>query len=559
MKDPLAKRCYIKGMSIALSLSFICFYGLSALYARNDYLSQGRGVQGNSVRQFGSSVQNGQDAQQPEGPLDLLRRADKRYNNARYNDAEQLYNQFLKEYPRFEDRLVSSEVYHKLGLIARKRQQYKKAMDYLVQAIQVAGTQNPQITFDYAHILFDIGEYDRAVSLFARLYEIQPTDRQTMDFYAQALIQKREYDKAYPFLKEVMGDEQACQFIAQKAEEKGDRAVVEEMQQHICQVNMNRDQQFFFDGENGNFSNVNASFSSPVMENASIGQGVGESRFSSYPAQEIAREPIEAFRSSKNSRATQSPVETAEPFLNSNTGRVATVAMAPQVFAETMEPGVSQSREIEKYAVSSSKLPNGASVSDSYLNPQSVCEPLPSETFLPAFSSYLIGQSDSNVLEGQPSEADEWVSTKNFQGGTAVDAELGVSYPGLSMDLHEYSVSYPASDNVEGNSTIMPVAESGEDEIFASIQNVTEQSVPTPNLETISPISRNEHPLAKRKTSEEKLADAIAAGATVEYLTPEVYRHEIATRADTMVREAKEEAARLEAEKKTKKNKFFFK
>lgn len=429
-----------------------------------------------------------------EGPQDILSEADAAYQNGRFNDAESLYQQYLAQNSTIGDRSTVSIAYHRLGLIARKRQQYEKAMDYLVKAVQASPMQNSEITFDYARILYDIGQYDRAEKLLAHLYQDNPSDQQVKFYLAQSTLRLRRYSEAYKLLKESVGREDACAQIAKQANEQGDTEVAEEMKRYLLQVNMNKDQQFFL-GEN-----APQTVSDPVFPDPTAVP---------VPAAELAMAVPKA--GTVGSSPKPDSVPTSKMKAAQNPGPI---------------PVPDQ--------------PEGEEASISKL-------------FLPAFTQYLDGEGANPVSE------------EAFGEGTVVNSPMisqnvVPSVSPMPQDSHEesYSAAYQSTDAWLGNShpglsaasvpgpvpAASPMDSAEEEDIWASSKSFDHRQ----ETEFV-PTTQNRP--SRKKSSEEKLAEAIAAGATVEYLTPEQYNHEIATRAGTLVREAKEEARAAAAKQRS--------
>ncbi|MBO7678783.1 MAG: hypothetical protein J6S75_03855, partial [Thermoguttaceae bacterium] len=176
-----------------------------------------------------------------------------------------------------------------------------------------------------------------------------------------------------------------------------------------------------------------------------------------------------------------------------------------------------------------------------------------SKLFLPAFTQYLDGEGANPVSE------------EAFGEGTVVNSPMisqnvVPSVSPMPQDSHEesYSAAYQSTDAWLGNShpglsaasvpgpvpAASPMDSAEEEDIWASSKSFDHRQ----ETEFV-PTTQNRP--SRKKSSEEKLAEAIAAGATVEYLTPEQYNHEIATRAGTLVREAKEEARAAAAKQRS--------
>lgn len=437
------------------------------------------------IPSFDQFVQSNHD-KKPEQAHDVLSLADVAYQNGRFNDAESLYHQYLSCDISTLDRESVSVAYHRLGLVARKRQQYETAMDYLLKAIQASPNQNSEITFDYARILFDIGQFDRAEVLLTHLHRNNPDDQQIQFYLAQASLRLGRYANAFELLKNIVGKENACEQIAKQASEQGDADVADEMHRYLHQININRDQQFF----------------------------LGEDSL----------------------KAVSDPVFSDTPTLQGPTAQLAMTV--PQTDVMTPDP-VTNPTPVQ--------VPNsdGKEVSISKL-------------FLPAFTEYLDGKGSNPVSDGPidgtvsggelpelPQDID--IVTQGSpapQGGIeepyraayqSSDAWLGNSHPGLTVSpVQEQVLPEQVPEPVPATSPI----DGFEEEVWGSAKSSDywgdTESVPmTQNQQENSP---------GRKSSEEKLAEAIAAGASIEYLSPEQYDHEIATRAGTVVRTAREDA-----------------
>lgn len=613
--------------------------------------------------------------ERPQTPEEMLRLADEMYQNKRFNDAEKLYEQYINGPETQKSPQNVSTACHRLGLIARKRQQYQKAQDYLIMAMKTDSSQSEQITFDYAQILFDSGEFLRAGNLFQYLASKDPGNRQVKYFYGLSLLQQGAYRQAYPVLLETLGQEDACSLIAGEAKKRGDVELAAEMENVIDQIYAQRDQMFFMDGNSAAAqpqvtvpptpmfaaaptAEINqpktaaqkplGDESVPRDESAPVEEAVSEEGFASSQdaataedrsAAELAREqeaPIppdesqvsDDFASRTNVAPVQSPVPeriTTIPALEKPAPNdfapavpavpAAPIAVVPAAPTTVNTPMASPVLPPETPANPSFALgPATAELPISPIpRPVSVTEPAaepltanPNESFALAAVTPTYPQPGVAVVEPAPTESITVPSTPPApnvslheripSGGDPVAIAPLASSDNPSDDLSNPSLSdlfvpafvgllqlpqsasmdaqSPSDGSVSENPAVLPetgaqikpepAAQIGdshpgllfacaEPEGMSSSQEYAPPAEPAPPA--AKPAASAEpaetflaaRPVKSQQSPDANLAEAVAAGVKVDYLTPEQYNDELAKRAGAIVQSTRQESEKIRA------------
>lgn len=170
---------------------------------------------------------------------DLLRRkGDASFEAGDMEAAERYYLEQIGRSQAFEgidESLVSA--YHHLGVIERQRKNYSSAQNYFVLAIKSDPAKNPQITFDYAKVLYETEKYERAEKLFVYLEGKRPEMTEARYYRGLCLLNTDpENDEILACLEDEIGSERACEMIAEKCEKVGASAKAEEMRERIKSI-----------------------------------------------------------------------------------------------------------------------------------------------------------------------------------------------------------------------------------------------------------------------------------------------------------------------------------
>lgn len=608
----------------------------------------------------------------PQTPEEILYLADEMYQNKRFNDAEKLYEQYINGPETQKTPQTVSVAYHRLGLIARKRQQYQKAQDYLILAMKTDSSQSRQITFDYAQILFDIGEFRRAGNLFQYLSSKDPDNLQVNYFYGLSLLHQGAYRQAYPVLLKTLGQEQACSLIAVQAKKRGENELAAEMENVIDQIYAQRDQMFFMDSDAACAQpkvttpptpmftaiapppsleiNIPETAAQKPLWGEEIATIEGFATADEAPSVEgfaSSKEAVsaEGFASSKevatleNRLATEMeapvpPVETESAGDSASNTNVAPVqSPVPEMIAtipalEKPAQNNSAARETTLPAVPAASVlpPESSANSDFALGPATAelpispiqravtvsepghgTEPLgvnPNESFALSAVTPSCPQPGVAVVEPEPTEsitvpssrpapnisfheripsADDPaalaplnVSENSTGNNTIIDNPEKIapatmpllssnplnnpsrqSLSDLFLPAFARLLQLPQSrpdDSVSEKSAALPEAEaqigaSHPGFLFASAEPVataSSQKYITPT-ETTAETFLAARPVKSQQSPGANLAEAVAAGVKIDYLTPEQYNQELAKRAGTIVQSTREETEKIQS------------
>lgn len=163
---------------------------------------------------------------------ELLHKGDRSFDEKKNDIAERYYLERVARSTAkdgIEESLI--DVYYRLGLLAKEKGDFQKAQDYLVLAIKSDPSKNPEITFVYSKILYEIEKYERAKKLFSYLTENHPEMDGPRYYLGLCLMNLEPGEEALSCLEETVGREKACRMIAAKSRELGRTDVAQEMEQ----------------------------------------------------------------------------------------------------------------------------------------------------------------------------------------------------------------------------------------------------------------------------------------------------------------------------------------
>lgn len=172
------------------------------------------------------------DKAPPPNAARLMQQAVRRQQREHWNEAARLYEQLLTEYPDFAD------AWHFYGLLAYQTGDVETALRRLSRAHDISDG-NPAHVANYARILSEQGQHDKALRLIESIRRSRPRDPQLLVLHAMILEQlDRGGELAEPLqqLAEVSpGDSQLWLLVGRCREQLGDRAVAIEAYRHAVQ------------------------------------------------------------------------------------------------------------------------------------------------------------------------------------------------------------------------------------------------------------------------------------------------------------------------------------
>lgn len=175
----------------------------------------------------------------------VLSEANRFYQAKRFFDAEKLYNLYVSQNAQVGVSTDLALAYHRLGLIAKKRQLYDNAQQYLISAIKSDPAKDPQITLDYAIILFELGEYERAEKLFRFLCENNPDLEQAKIYLGKTLLELDPSIDLLPLLEAEYSRVEAGELLAERCRAAGKTQDAEKLEKMIFSEKMKGDEVFF--------------------------------------------------------------------------------------------------------------------------------------------------------------------------------------------------------------------------------------------------------------------------------------------------------------------------
>ena len=480
-----------------------------------------------------------------EEPAAILAKANRLYDNRRYNDAEKQYHRYINMVTASGQAWLTPHSYYRLGLIAEKRQQFAKAQEYLILAMQNDPEKNPIFTFEYARILYDTHEYDRARTLLAHLAVHSPEIPDVRYYLGMTMLHLNPGMDCFPLLEEKLGTEEACRLIAEKCRETGRVAVAEELEKRLETLQGEKDRLFFLQ---------TSSNSIPANTNVVPTAAVPTAAVPTPVSPQIAPVPAAAAMNPITPQANPMPTITA---MNPVPAAPASVQAAPTPISPSA-PAAS-----EATLPSNLLLPAMAN----YFGVSSSGDVSPSANAVPNAAPTVLPTPAPTLADFPTSASIPVPSAAPFAPVSDSSCSLGASHPGLRYDAAK-PVAPEAflPESAEGESPqpqpMAPEPWDFEPGFASSAPNASPNAsanVPmtaqattsmTPQItpqESISEIAMSVQKYPKT-SSEEKLAAAIAAGATVENLTADQYRAEIAKRAGAINQEYQQELEKRRAE-----------
>ena len=166
----------------------------------------------------------------------LRQKGDEAYEAGETEAAEKAYLELVSlstAQDGIDEALVTA--YHRLGVMKRDAKEYADAQQYFVLAIKSDPAKSPEITFDYAKLLYETEKYERAKKLFSYLEEKKPEITKARYYKGLCLLNlDPENDEILACLEDELGRAKACEMIAEKCEAAGASAKAEEMRQVIA-------------------------------------------------------------------------------------------------------------------------------------------------------------------------------------------------------------------------------------------------------------------------------------------------------------------------------------
>ncbi|MGI5831027.1 MAG: tetratricopeptide repeat protein [Thermoguttaceae bacterium] len=492
------------------------------------------------------------------GEEGLLAQAERYYQLKRFFEAEKIYNQYVSQNAQLG---VSSDLalaYHRLGLIAKKRQLYNKAQEYLIMAIKSDPTKNPQITLDHAIILYDIGEYKRAKNFFEFLNERYPNLEEAKIYLGKTLLEVDPGIEVLPLLEAEMGRIEAGELLAARCREVGKVEDAEKIEEMFFNEKVKADQIFFSSAESA----------IPLPDKAVVDV---PQRHAPRNAEIVSQD---THISSRKSEALAAIMCLEVPENNKEDGFMAF-------------PGFDGANMLND-----SILATPAAVSpidSSFAAAQGVAEALARKE--PTERNFVVekpNSSQSPVFGGYPGLAmnDDDGKTieprdNTYANSLSIDGKASGLYIPVDKMSEFEGVSDTSEEDYAGFDGYLPPSIPRSKQIGVPILNTANasslDSAPIPDftfvsdlcstkpekiaLEVVAPSAPTSSEVSqknrsRRLSSEEKLQIAEQAGAKITYLTPEEYNHEIATRAGKVVRHAEEKILKSNLEENQKQELF---
>ena len=523
----------------------------------------------------------------------ILSEANRFYQAKRFFDAEKLYSSYVSQNAQYGFSADLALAYHRLGLIAKKRQLYDKAQEYLISAIKCDPMKDPQITLDYAIILFELGEYERAEKFFRFLSENNPDMNQAKIYLGKTLLESAPSVDVLPLLEPEYGRVEAGELLAARCREVGKTADAEKIEKMIFDEKTKGDEVFFMPAAApGDLSGPSASSSLAAPAKSAVTADSDASKGSVTPAPADNGDEFEVFAATLPGTAKAddpqksgfAPFRTDDSFSAASKGTTGSDSLASPTFAASQDaygmlsPGMDNTRVSEEIPSSNSSR---------------------TETF-GGYPGLAMNESDGVVLHGadpfyaeaKPIEkkvAEQFAPfEENEAAAPATFAKIpqGVSVPRAEGSYGGFDGYLPprvsglealaSTDSTRMTSGAAPVPDFNfvnqicfHDPEKVALQSQAPRSSAPISVRTspkASPLSTQVAPLhstpaspqsapllglptspqtsvnnPRRFSSDEKLEMAEKAGAEITYLTQEQYNNEIATRAAQVVQRAEEE------------------
>lgn len=503
----------------------------------------------------------------------VLSEANRFYQGKHFFDAEKLYNLYVSQNAQYGVSTDLALAYHRLGLIAKRRQLYDKAQQYLISAIKSDPMKDPQITLDYAIILFELGEYERAEKLFRFLSDNNPDMEQAKIYLGKTLLEIDPSIDLLPLLEAEYGRVEAGELLAARCRAAGKTDQAEKLEKMIFDEKVKGDEVFFVPADPAVAS---AGLPAPSADQLSPSEPVAPGEVTT-PAPADNSADFEAFA------ATIPSVTESDVYKDSD--------FAPFRTDDTLNVPFNGG---ETYSGLPSQTLDAAQEARDALTSDKVAETMPFRAprtdTLGGFPGLSMNDQDGTVLqeadpayaEAEPVEgkmAEQFAPFVDYERETSVtlaETRRGISVPrteemnydGFDGYLPPKTQRGEVSNSAVSSRASIETAPSPDfgfvDEICfqepekvalaprtpksrATISTRTSpkaspltntQAVPLQNAPAPQPATPG---TARRFSSDEKLRMAEKAGAKITYLTSEEYDTEIATRAGRMVQHAEEE------------------
>ncbi len=503
----------------------------------------------------------------------VLSEANRFYQGKRFFDAEKLYNLYVSQNAQNGVSIDLALAYHRLGLIAKRRQLYDKAQQYLISAIKSDPTKDPQITLDYAIILFELGEYERAEKLFRFLSDNNPDMEQAKIYLGKTLLEIDPSIDLLPLLEAEYGRVEAGELLAARCRAAGKTDQAKKLEKMIFDEKVKGDEVFFVPADP-----AAASLDLPAP---SVAQ--------SLPSESVAPDEVTTSVPADNSADFEAFAATIPSVTESDVYKDSDFAPF-----RTEDSLSSPFNGEDTYSALPSPTADAAQDARAALTPGEAAETTPFRTLrtdtLGGFPGLSMNDRDGTVLqEADPTyaEADPVDGKVAEQFAPFADYEkdasaiLAETRRGISVPRTE-DVNYDGFDGY-----LPPKTQNVEVSTSSALSRASAETAPSPDFGFVdeicfqepekvalaprtsksrAPISVRTSPKAspltntqtgslqnapapqpaapgtvRRFSSDEKLRMAEKAGAKITYLTSEEYDSEIATRAGRVVQHAEEE------------------
>lgn len=482
----------------------------------------------------------------------VLSEANRFYQAKRFFDAEKLYNAYISQNAQIGVSTDLALAYHRLGLIAKRRQLYDKAQEYLISAIKSDPMKDPQITLDYAVILYDLGEYERAEKFFRFLSENDPNLEEAKIYLGKTLLEVNPGIEILPLLEAEYSRVEAGELLAARCRAVGKTEEAEKLEKMIFNEKAKGDEVFFTPA-----APAPAPTAAPSMANEPV---------TPFPSDKSAE--IEAFAAmlpaSSASDGTDNtgfaPFETgkgagAKPVFSAAQDAIGVLSSGQIDTARPDIPAASQTAALGGYPGLTMGNDDGVVLHEAdpvYSEAEPVGEKM-GEQFAP-FEDYE--GNASATLAAVPRGVTVPRTEDHYRG---FDGYLPPEVPSpkpASSDFTRVNVgSAPTPDfgfvdeicfhDPEKVALQPQVSQTPKPVPPASVRTSPKASPLTaPRAESSRGVTPSPQPAAEnshRLSSAEKLQMAEQAGAKITYLTQEQYNNEIATRAGRVVQHAEEE------------------
>ena len=519
---------------------------------------------------------------------DVLTQAERHYQSKRFFEAEKIYSEYVRQNAQVGSSPDLALAYHRLGMIAKKRQLYDKAQQYLIAAIQADPNKDPQITLDYAIILYEIGEYERAKNLLLFLDEHAADLEDVKIYLGKTLLEIEPSLEILPLLEAEYGRADACELLAVRCREAGKTSDAEQLEKMLFSEKVKEDQVFFAPP---------APVSAPA-ENE--GMTSGEMVHEMAPSEDIAVLSAPADGHSVENQSIDQFAGLRSDLVAENGGIDDDVPLIDEQDNNLLASSAAVAREAAE-ALSGGNLAQPESGTSFHVSHSA---PTPSEgDLLRGFPGLAMNDATEEDLKGEETLQGIGIAAGSSSEPTSVGTESIRSFsemdkmanqvadrlinseaepmaedllrsgaPSFAEAVPEDARTQKFEEDYSGfDGYRLPVASASkrpesprQTDPSASLFSFPEghQAAPVPDPSFVSEICTEEpekvalQPIetaspatvpqsgTHRFSSEEKLEMARKAGAEIRYLTPEEYNNEIATRAGKVVKQAEEEISK---------------